>query len=268
MASLQTAGPTAALRSPTLPPVDVALPYPDGCAAYELSERRCAYIVEWAREQAELGDGQDASVELLGDPDCLPPVPDRASCPIRSMEFIVRIRVTEPEGDWSDHPVFCGIGGAYTLLCTDEPRIEARSPMEGYHDVPCSGEAPEAPCASPVPSIQPAAAADAKALEVATLDIPIDHVGSYSIPVGQAVLPNGILSEAEFHLGDDTPSDLLLTHDGIRLTVESLDGGPPFQNIYLHGWRPGTERVQATLTFEVEWFEPGAVLRVTRLRVS
>ena len=256
--------------SPTLPPVDVALPYPDGCAAYELSERRCTYIVDWAREQAGLRDGQDATVEMLGDPDCLPSVAgqDGASCPMRTTEFIVRIRLTRPGGDISDHPVFCGIGGAFTLLCTDEPRIEARSPMEGYHDVPCSGEMPGGRCASPVPSIQPAAAADAKALEVGQLDIPIDHVGSYSIRVGEAVLPNGILSEAEFHLGDDTPSDLLLTHDGIRLTVESLNGGQPFQNIYLHGWRPGTERVRATLTFEVEWFEPGAVLRVTRLRVK
>ena len=45
-------------------------------------------------------------------------------------------------------------------------------------------------------------------------------------------------------------------------------GGPPFDNYYSRGWRAGTESVQATLTFTVEWFEPGAMLRVTAIHVD
>jgi hypothetical protein len=164
--------------------------------------------------------------------------------------------------------VFCGVGGAYSLSCSDDPKVGLGSPtMSGYQDVPCNGEAPENPCATPLPSIEPAAAAAARALEVADLDIPIDHAGSYAIPVGEAVLPNGILSDATFGLADDSPSDVLVSSDGVFLAITSLDGGPPFDNLYVRGWRPGTERVQATLRFTVEWFEPGAILYVRDLLV-
>jgi hypothetical protein len=40
------------------------------------------------------------------------------------------------------------------------------------------------------------------------------------------------------------------------------DGGTPIMNIYEHGWRPGTERVQAVLMFDVAYFDPGATLGV------
>lgn len=93
-------------------------------------------------------------------------------------------------------------------------------------------------------------------------------MGAYSIQVGEATLPNGILTEATFGLADDSPSDVLVTPDGMLLTITSLDGGPPFDNAYRRGWHAGTERVRAWLTFSVEWFEPGAVLRVTGLRVG
>jgi hypothetical protein len=36
---------------PTRPPSGVALPYPEGCVVYGLSERRCAFIVDEARLQ-------------------------------------------------------------------------------------------------------------------------------------------------------------------------------------------------------------------------
>jgi hypothetical protein len=253
----------------TLPPLDVAVPYPEGCAAYDLSARRCAYIVDWARQQAGIDARDPVTIELLGDP--ARPTGDAASCGIDragGMSFVVRVRLTTTAGGVSDHPLFCGMGGQWTLLCTDEPQIQIGSPtMNGYTDVPCSGEAPENPCATPVPTIEPAAAAAAVPLNVVAIDIPIDHVGLYSIPIGQAVLPNGILSEAQFGLIDDEPSDVLLGPEGMFLGIESLDGGQAFKNIYERGWHPGTERVQATLTFTVEWFEDGAVLQVKDVHV-
>ena len=45
------------------------------------------------------------------------------------------------------------------------------------------------------------------------------------------------------------------------LEVRSLEpDGKPFHNYYEHGWRPGVERVEAVLMFDVLWFEPGADL--------
>jgi len=251
---------------PTMPPAGVALPYPEGCATYDLSTRRCAYIVAWAKGGAGYGETDQVTVQLLGDPAC----PDGSTtCSVmRTMDFIVRVRLIGPDGVSSDAPVFCGLGGDRSLLCTDTPVIQRRSPMAGYTDVPCTGEAPENPCASPVPSPDASALAAARPLEVSRLDIPIDHVGTYTIPVGEASLPNGILSEATFDLSNDSPTNLLVSSDGVFLQIESLEGGLPFENIYAHGWHTGTERVSATLTFTVESFDPGAVLEVTNLTVQ
>ncbi len=243
------------------------MPYPDGCAAYGLSARRCAYIVEWAKREAGSDPDAPPTVELLGDSEC----PDEPlPCTVgRTMAFVVRIRLTAADGTASDHPLFCGVGGDVSLLCAEEPRIRTSSPtMAGYTDVPCSGDpAPEGACATPLPSLEPAAVAASVPLAVAALDIPIDHVGAYSIPIGEAVLPNGVLSTASFGIVDDTPPDLLLS-DGLFLAVTSLDGGPAFENYYTRGWHAGTERVEVSLTFTVEWFEPGAVIEVRDIHVK
>ena len=269
--ALPTASPTtrpspspSVAPSPTMPPPHVAVPYPDGCAAYRLSDRRCAYIVDWAKKEAGIGAGDPVSVELLGDHAC--PSDDTVPCGVmRTMAFIVRVRLTTQSGESSDHPVFCGLGGEMTLLCTERPRIWISTPMNGYTDVPCQTE--NGPCATPLPTIDPAAAAAAEPLSVPSLDIVIDHIGAYSIPVGEAVLPNGILSEAAFGLADDMPSSVLLNPGFMYLEVTSLEGGPPFDNYYRRGWHDGTERVQVTLTFTVEWMEADTVLEVTGIRV-
>jgi hypothetical protein len=247
-----------------MPPPQVAEPYPDGCAAYQLSERRCAYIVDWAKGEAGIAPTDQVTIELLGDPDCFEADP-RVCGPDRTTYFVVRVRLTTPAGASSDHPVFCGVGGETSLLCTERPRIWTGTSANGYTDVPCETE--NGPCATPLPTIDPAAAAAAVPLEVDALDIVIDHVGAYSIPVGEAILPNGILSEAQFGLVDDMPSTILLKPGFMYLEVTSLDGGPKFENIYEHGWHEGTERVQVTLSFTVEWMDADTTLRVTGIRV-
>jgi hypothetical protein len=248
-----------------MPPAGVVLPYPDGCAAYGLSTLRCDYIVAWAKQGAGYGETDQVTVQLLGDPAC--PEGSTTCSVVRTTSFIVRVRLIGLDGESSDAPVFCGLGGNHSLLCTDTPVIQRRSPMAGYTDVPCAGEAPENPCASPVPAPDASALAAARPLEVSRLDIPIDHIGTYKIQVGQADLPNGILSEAKFDLSNDSPTNFLVSSGGVFLQIESLDGGLPFENIYAHGWHTGTERVSATLTFTVESFDPGAVLEVTNLTV-
>ncbi len=253
-------------HAPTQPPAGIGLPYPDGCAAYRLSIRRCAYIVAWAEGQVGIDPSSRVTVELLGDPLC---AAGTTNCGIvRTTTFIVRVRLIAPDGASADYPVFCGIGGDRSLLCTETPVIGRSSPtISGYHDVPCAGEAPENPCASPVATADPSAVRSAVPLEVPRLEIPIDHTGEYVIPVGEAVLPNGILTEATFGVEDESPTDLLVAPEGVYLEVTSLEGGPPFVNAYDHGWRPGTERVRVDLRFTVESFDPGAVLVVTTIVV-
>jgi hypothetical protein len=100
-------------------------------------------------------------------------------------------------------------------------------------------------------------------LRVARLDIPIDHTGRYGVPIGEARLPNGILTDADLALVESWPAGVSILDGGVGLEIRSLDdGGAPIRNIYEHGWRPGTERVQAVLVFDVAHFDPGATLGV------
>jgi hypothetical protein len=254
---------TAACTGAATP--DMALSYPQGCASFDLSAHRCAYIVAWAKTQAGLRADAPVTIALMGDPGC---GDDPNTLCARTMAFVVRVRFTPPSGDPIDESVFCGVGGESSLLCTEHPEIRLSSPtMSGYHDVPCGGEDPSS-CATPLPPIDPAAAAEAAPLRVAALDIPIAHAGDYSIPVGTAVLPNGILTVASFTLEDDSPTDVVISAGtGVFLGITSLNDGRPLWNYFDHGWHPGVEHVEATLTFTVESFEPGAVLRVRDLVV-
>jgi hypothetical protein len=245
----------------TRPPADVAMPYPDGCAAYELSERRCAYIVEWVRGQAGLTADAPVTVELLGDPDC----EAGAECRL-SMQFVVRVRMTTPGGVPSEYSVLCGLGGQYSLLCNEHPQIRISTPTtSGYGDVPCETE--NGPCATPLPTIEPDAMLASQPLGVGALDIEVDHVGDYTIDVGDATLPNGILSTASFELADEAPKDVLMEPHGIQMQITSLEDGRRLESLYDHGWRPGTERVRVRLRFSVQSFEPGAAIQVLNLEV-
>jgi hypothetical protein len=247
----------------TRPRADVALPYPEGCPADELSPRRCAYIVNKAITEAGM-TGRVANVELLGDPEC---DGKPAGCMVmRTMTFVVRVRVTPADGVPSDHPVFCGIGGGASLLCTDMPMIVLTSPVgSGYHDISCNGEGGVGTCATPLPTIDPVAAGEAVPLEVASVVVPIDHAGAYVVDVGDAVLPNGILSDATATLANDTRIDVLIP-DGVHLEIVGEDG-TQLENAYQQGWRPGTERVHVRFTFTVESFDPGTTLILTQVAV-
>ena len=121
-----------------------------------------------------------------------------------------------------------------------------------------------ASCAPPPDgSRSPEAPAKALPLRVDSLVIPIDHVGPYEVVLGEAELPNGILSDVTAPLADTAPMDLVVSEDGMRLEITSLDGGPPFVSADEHGWHPGGEHVEARLVFAVESVEPGAVVEVT-----
>lgn len=176
--------------------------------------------------------------------------------------FTVRLHFAD--GTSIETPMCGGIG--YGAACMDVPRLEARMSVGdggGYHDVPCADDASPNSCGKPLPSLEPAAVAAARPLSVARLAIPIDHVGAYEVRLGEALLPNGLVSVGSFAFGEDWPLDVSLKDGIASIRLRSLEpDGKPFDNYYVHGWRPGVERVEALLVFEILWSEPGAVLAI------
>jgi hypothetical protein len=254
---------------------NVPHPFPAGCAVFDLSPRRCTLIVEELARRDGFAASDAASIDLLGDPGC-PDTPNE-SC-VRLSAFIVRVRFHLADGTVREESQICGgVGGQYSILCTETPEIELVLPVQnGYRDVPCNGEPARTAspaeqmanqtipptCPTPFPDPDPATAAAEQPLLVPSIDIPIDHVGEYHVALGRGTLANGILEETSMDAADPHPSSFFL-RGWIWLELTSLKpGGLPFDNYFLHGRVEGTEPFSAQLTFEVMAFDPGAVLRI------
>lgn len=236
----------------------ISTPAPVTCSD-RFSTERCAAIrdrvASWlAADPSEIADIQIVPAPMFG--------PDGEILTYSGSPLYVRVTMTD--GSSTDAPVVgCGgIGNPADPACTDDPRL--RTPAaggEGYGDVPCGADGQS--CPTPVPSVDPDLVALAEPIEVARVDVPIDHTGAYEVTVGTGSLPNGVISESSFRLVDDWPDGVTVTDGYVRLDVRSLDpDGKPFWNRYEHGWRDGLERVEAVLTFGVDAFEPGAVISI------
>jgi hypothetical protein len=254
----------AVLTGCSLPPgfapssQDAGVRYPAGCVDFNLSPERCTAIVESIARQNGIDPSAASDIWLLGDPGC---GADPHILCTRTTTFIVRVRYDLPGRDAVEGSQSCGVGGQFSILCTDHPEIRlSAATLDGYQDIPCSGEPPDG-CASPVPTVDPATASLGVALHVPTIVIPLDHEGRYDIPLGEAVLPNGILTESSFTLADAHQTGFTLEDGVIALVVAGPDG-KPIRNVYEQGWRDGTETVKASLRFSVARFEPGSVIRV------
>ena len=242
--------------------------YPEGCADFGFAARRCAAIVAIARRNLEIADPA-ATVLLLSEP---PPVgcgpqPDGTHilCTRSGGRTAVIVRITPTNGPPEDSIFFCGVGSEGSIACSADPRIVIATPMEGYHDIACSGEdASGNPigCATPVPATDASARAAARPLTIAELDIPIDRDGPYEVELGRALLANGSLQAAEALLASPTLAGVVVA-DGIRLAVEPVDpAGRPFLNVYEHGRTAGVEEVRVVLRFDVVQHDSGAILPV------
>jgi hypothetical protein len=248
----------SALTGPAAGDRDAGVSYPAGCTRFDLSRERCEAIVESIARQHDIDPSAASEIWLLGDPGC---GDDPHILCARTTSFVVRVRFVLPGHGAIEDSQFCGVGGQFSILCTDNPEIRLSAPtLDGYRDIPCSGEPPDG-CASPVPTVVPATASHAVPLHVPTIGIPLDREGRYDIPLGQAVLPNGILTEGSFTLADAHQTGYTLEDGVIALVVAGPDG-KPISNVYEQGWRDGTETVQVSLKFSVAGFEPGAVIRV------
>ena len=82
------------------------------------------------------------------------------------------------------------------------------------------------------------------------------------MPLGEARLPNGLLTVADFAFVDRWPADVTILEGRAWLEIRSLEpGGRPFGNIYDHGRSEGAERVEASLVFHVDRFDPAPCSR-------
>ena len=237
--------------------------YPEGCGAFDLPATRCAAIVDAIARRQDVDPAAASAIWLLGDPGC---GGDPHVLCTRTTSFVVRVRLDFPGGRSVEDSQFCGVGGQYSLLCTNNPEVRFSSPtFDGYLDIPCSGEPPDG-CASPVPTVEPAAALRAEALRVPAIDVVLDHDGSYDLSIGKAVLPNGLLTESSFSLVDPHQTGFVLDGGVIALVVAGPDG-KPIWNAYEQGWRDGVEVVDVSLRFTIEHHDPGAVIQVRNVLV-
>jgi hypothetical protein len=156
--------------------------------------------------------------------------------------------------------VLQSVGGP---LATPLPGMIGTGGDGGYWDTPC---ADIQHCPSPVPTIDPAVAPQAVAVSVPSLEIPIDRMGHYSIPVGTAVLANGILREARMTLEENIRTDIELEPSVLRLVLIG-EAGTPLTNAYEQGWRPGTEKVDVRIEFDVVSLDAPTSITVTDILV-
>ncbi|MGH2476179.1 MAG: hypothetical protein ACRDIL_13040 [Candidatus Limnocylindrales bacterium] len=228
-----------------------AAPPPQPCERI-YNPLQCTAITDAAALQLGAIREDVVSVDVVPDP--TPEVRDGVTI-LQTRGGAPRMNLLVTLTDGTMHPVsMCG-GVSMEPQCVPEPRLIANTVTQGgYHDVPEGS--------SPVPSAAPVALAEASALSIDRLDIPIDHTGRNEILLGDARLPNGLLTRADFGLVDTWPPDVSIVDGRVTLEVRSRLDGKPIENIYAHGWHPGIEDVEAILVFEVFWFEPGATLTI------
>jgi hypothetical protein len=222
-------------------------PYPEACAQWSYSARRCEAIVDRARRTAHVAEADIQAISLL-------PF-ERAVGMGGGQVALVRFELAT--GAAVDQDVWC-VGVGRGPACGEETRIWVLGGVD--HDVPCAWEAP-AGCATLPPTPPAVAVSAATPFRLASLDIPLDHEGRYEIPLGSATLPNGYLSERSFRLADDSP-DSFWIDDGVLLEIRpEIAGRPPVGSIYRDPF-DGPEPVTVFLVFEVTDLDSPSVLQI------
>jgi hypothetical protein len=230
-------------------------PHPlGGTCSNTMTADRCQAMALHAAQELGVPFDAIASIDVVADPS--PDPMDRAHRVFLSIALL--------DGSTHDVTVSCpGIAGAFDPPCMTDPAVSlgfagGAEGHSGYTDYPEN--------ATPFPSLDPVALGSARALRIASLPIAIAATGPQTLTVGTAGLPNGYLAEAMFGMVDPWPSNVLF-NGSIRLEVRPTGGGDPLWNLYEHGWHAGVEEVQATITFDVAWFEPGATIELVDLVV-
>jgi hypothetical protein len=224
-------------------------PYPDACAQWDYSARRCEAIVDRALRRAEVDSDSVQSIFLL-------PFEQDVSLGVGG-GTVALVRFELADGSHVDQDVRC-VGVEMSPVCNEDARISIAAGID--HDVPCAGE-PPAGCATLRPPPDSAAMAAATPFSLASLDVPLDHEGPYEIRIGTATLPDGYLSERSLRLVDDQP-DSFWIDGGALLDVRSDIAGRPFVGSVYRDRFDGPEPVTIFLVFEVTDLDSPSVLQV------
>ena len=228
-------------------------PYPDACASLGFGVRQCASIVARARS--------DVGIYPLGDPtiDILPPTDDGQARLGGGM--ISRVRFHLSDGRERTVEVWCiGVVGGEDDACNSDPTIM----IDAGHvdsDIPCTGGGdPPTGCATFPPTPRPEVQAKATPLRIPAIDIPLDHLGSYQIELGEAGLPDGAFTDSSASVADERPTTFWIRD--ASLVIKPVDPSrPPVGSIFRDPF-DGVEQVRVSLEFNVTELSPGAVLQV------
>ena len=228
-------------------------PYPDACGQWQYSARRCEAIVDQARSRAEIAEADVRAISLQ---------PFERQVNLGGGQ-VALVRFELASGASIEQDVWC-VGVSMGPACNDMASIWVSGGVD--RDVPCAGEPPEG-CATLPPVPDGSALAAASEFRLASLDVPLDRLGSYEIRLGTATLPNGYLTERSLALADDRPESFWID-DGVRLDVRpDVAGRPAIGNIYRDPF-DGPEPVTVYLVFDVTDLDAPSVLQVRDIVVK
>jgi len=234
-------------------------PYPAGCADIGFPATQCDAIVAIAQKNASIAPQTVTSIDILQQPF----VSNGTVGDGHGVIAIVRFhRAGQPD---KTVEVLCtGVTREYAFACSPDPRISIYGGrLDG--DTPCGIDGKT--CATPPPTPRAAVQAIARPLRVASLDIPIDHLGLYEVEVGEAGLPDGALSTRSGTVGDPKPETFWIA-ESIEIDVRPVDPArPPIHSIYREPF-DGVEPVKVFLVFYVTELTSDSVLQVRDLFVE
>jgi hypothetical protein len=232
-------------------------PYPQACESLDFPTRQCDAIVAVAQANASIAPETVTSIDIL------PPSSQGGGLVGRRMVAQVRFhRSGQPD---RTEEVWCtGVTRISAIACDPSAKIGIGGHID--HDVPCATEAIET-CATLPPSPRPAIQAIARPLHVAALDILLDHLGPYEVEVGEAGLPDGVLSTISGRLGEPSPDSYWIA-DGVGINVLPVDRSrPSLQSVYRDPF-DGVEAVTVVLLFNVTELTTPSVLQIRDLIVE
>ena len=255
VASVVETSSTPSTSTPTAAPSTLIV----GCDAMQFAPPRCDAVVARAKAQA----GYPTDVVTVVVRRSVDGGITLGSVPLATVALI--------RGDGTEQTVElrCWFGGAISSdrACSDDPQIRLFGGVN--RDTPCPGTEPCGPDNPPSklpPGPRPASIAASSPLRVPSVDVPLDHVGHYEVPVGTASVPDGVMSERSASLADTRPTTFWID-DGVTIDVRSDIAGRPPVDMYYRDRFDGPEPVHIYLVFDVVEVHPGAVLQVRNLVV-
>jgi hypothetical protein len=231
-------------------------PYPEACESLDFPARQCDAIVAVAQANANIAS------ETITSTDILPPTSEGS----RTVggQAIARVRFHRSGQPDVIEEIHCD-GGTRNDAIACDPNAEIGIYGRIDHDVPCDATGEN--CATLPPSPRPAVQAIARPLIVASLDIPLDHLGPYELEVGEAGLPDGALSTIFATIGEPTPQTFWIAHS-IEIEVRPIDPSRPEVGSVYRDPFDGVEPVKVFLVFEVTELTSPSVLQVRALVVQ